>query len=46
MHGVITSRHLVTHGALIVREFGLKVYLRAVVRALFSRRPVTFLSCI
>jgi hypothetical protein len=46
MVGLITSRDLVTHSALIVREFGARCYVRCVWRALIARRAVTFLECI
>ncbi len=47
MNGVITTRHLVTHGMLIVRQFGLKAYLRCVYQVV--RHPggtCTFLGSI
>ncbi len=43
MRGVITTRHLVTHAATIVREFGLRRYLRCLTRAIFGP-PCTFLE--
>ena len=45
MDGVITTRHLLTHGALIIRRFGLRCYTRCVLQTLFLRRRVTFLDC-
>jgi hypothetical protein len=45
MHGRITTRHLLTHSALIVREFGLRCFARSIWRALTADRPVTFLEC-
>ena len=46
MHGYVTTRHLITYGRLIAREFGFACYARCVRRALLSRRPCTFLECI
>lgn len=46
MHGLITTRHLLTKGPLIIREFGLAVYGRCVRAVLLSRQPVTFLDCV
>jgi len=43
MPGVITTRHLVTHGILIVRLFGFGVYFRAI-RGAFKGLP--FLACL
>jgi hypothetical protein len=45
MRGVITTRHLVLHGALVIREFGLRCYLRCWVRTLTRSAPCTFLEC-
>jgi hypothetical protein len=46
MLGTIRGRHLLTHGPLIVRLFGLRVYVRCVVRTLSPNRTVhvTFLG--
>jgi len=45
MYGTIRGRHLLTHGPLIVRLFGFRVYLRCLVRTLqFNSAPVTFLG--
>jgi hypothetical protein len=46
MVGVITTRHLLTHSAVIVREFGFGCFARCVCRTLTSRRRVTFLECV
>jgi hypothetical protein len=46
MKGVITTRHLLTHCTVIIRQFGLRCYVRCLVRTLFSAKPVTFLDCI
>jgi hypothetical protein len=46
MVGVITTRHLLTHGRLILSEFGARTYLRALGRCLFSSKPTTFLQCV
>jgi hypothetical protein len=43
--GVITTRHVIGHAALIVREFGAAAYLRCCL-VLLRRRPATFLECI
>ncbi len=45
MHGVIHTRHLFTHGNVIVREFGVGVFARCLWRTIVCRRPVTFLEC-
>ena len=42
MRGLVQDRHLFSHARIIVREFGLKAYLRCVLRALIDRRS-TFL---
>lgn len=45
MYGTIRGRHLLTHGPLIVRLFGLRAYVRCIVRTLnFKSKPVTFLG--
>lgn len=47
MVGVVTTRHLLTHSRMIVREFGARCYLRCVWRTLTAHdRTVTFLECI
>lgn len=46
MHGYVTTRHLLTHGPVIVREFGWRVFLRCCVRCLVSGRPATFLGVV
>lgn len=46
MIGVITTRHVFLHAPTIVREFGLRVFLRCLSGVLLSRRPVTFLECV
>ena len=43
MMGRITTRHLVTHGALIVREYGWRVYWKA---WRISLRGGTFLEAV
>jgi len=45
MRGRITTRHLFVHCSLIVHEFGLRCFARAVWCSLTVRRPVTFLEC-
>jgi len=42
MRGLVRDRHLFSHARIIVREFGLRAYLRCVLRALVDRRS-TFL---
>ena len=42
MTGVITSVHLLKHGVAIIREFGLRCYVRCVY-AVVTRRRTTFL---
>jgi hypothetical protein len=44
MRGVVTTRHLVTHSALIVRLFGLRAYLRCVTVTLLRPGQATFLG--
>ncbi len=44
MHGVVKTRHLVTHAWLIVRLFGLRAYARCVVCALRHPGRATFLE--
>lgn len=46
MSGVIETRHLITHAHVIIYHFGFTTYLRCIIRALFSDKPVTFLDCI
>jgi hypothetical protein len=46
MIGVITTLHLVTHSTTIVRQFGLRCYVRCVWRTATAHRPVTFLECV
>ena len=48
MQGYITTREILLHPRLIVESFGLRVYVRCLVRiACYARvRPVTFLECI
>jgi hypothetical protein len=46
MFGFITTRHLVTQGIDIVREFGVRCFLRCVWRTLTRRGAVTFLECV
>ena len=45
MVGVIGTRELVTEGLVIVKEFGLKTYLRCVARVLKGER-FTFLEMV
>lgn len=46
MRGVIKTRHLVTHGVLIVRQFGVRAYLRCLVGSLRHPGRCTFLGSI
>jgi len=43
--GVITTRHLLVHGLLIVKEFGVRCFARCVWRTVISHDVVTFLEC-
>ena len=46
MQGFITTREILLHPRLVVEAFGLRVYLRCLVRIATRNRPVTFLECI
>jgi hypothetical protein len=46
MQGFITTREVLLHPRLIVGSFGVRVYLRCLVRIATSNRTVTFLECI
>jgi hypothetical protein len=46
MVGVVRTRHLLTHFALILREFGVRCWLRCIWRTFMSQRSVTFLECV
>lgn len=46
MLGTIRTRHLVWHGPLIVRLFGVRAYVRCVVCALRNPGKSTFLGAI
>ena len=43
--GVITTKDVLRHGAIIVREFGTAAYLRCCV-AILLRKRTTFLNCV
>jgi hypothetical protein len=45
IRGAIGTRHVIGHAALIVREFGLTVFLRCCLVSV-RRRKTTFLECI
>jgi hypothetical protein len=45
MCGVITTRDVLRHSAIIVREFGAAAYLRCCL-AIVLRRRTTFLNCV
>ena len=42
--GVITTKDILRHGGIIVREFGAAAYFRCV--AILRRRHTTFLDCV
>ena len=44
VRGLITARHIVAHGPLLVRHFGLRAYLRCVARWLRHPAKATFLE--
>ena len=48
MEGFITTREVLLHPRMIVESFGLRVYVRCLLRiaCYSSTRPVTFLECI
>ena len=43
--GLITSKHVLRHAPLILREFGAAAFLRCC-RVIVGRHPTTFLECI
>jgi hypothetical protein len=45
LRGVITTRHVLRHAALVVREFGPAAFLRCCLVVL-QRRKATFLECV
>jgi hypothetical protein len=45
MEGFITTRHLLTHSAVIVHEFGALCLLRCFWRTMTADHVVTFLEC-
>ena len=46
MVGVITSKHVLLHPYIIVKEYGILVYLRVIGIVITRRHSVTFLSLI
>ena len=46
MAGYVTTRDLLLHPAVIVREFGTRCFARCVWRTLTAGRTVTFLECV
>jgi hypothetical protein len=46
MVGVVTTRHLLIHSAVIIREFGALCLFRCFWRTLTADRAVTFLECV
>jgi hypothetical protein len=45
IRGAITTRHVITHAAIVVREFGPAAFLRCCL-AVLRRRKATFLDCV
>jgi hypothetical protein len=45
IHGAITSRHVLRHAVVIVRQFGMGVFLRCCL-TIVQRRKTTFLDCV
>ena len=45
MVGIVTTRHLLTHSAVIIHEFGARCFVRCIWRTLTSHENVTFLEC-
>lgn len=45
MDGFVTTRHLFTHSAVIVKEFGTVCLLRCLWRTVTADHAVTFLEC-
>lgn len=45
MVGFVTTRHLFTHSAVIVKEFGTVCLLRCLWRTVTADHAVTFLEC-
>jgi len=45
MDGFVTTRHLFTHSAVIVKEFGTVCLLRCLWRTVTADHVVTFLEC-
>jgi hypothetical protein len=43
--GVVTTKEVLRHGAVIVREFGTVAYLRCCM-AILLRKRTTFLNCV
>jgi len=46
MNGFITTTDILAHPALIIREFGVRCWLRCLHSTFVRRRKVTFLECI
>ena len=46
MHGLITTRHLVTCAPTIISEFGVRAYLRCISGLMRRGNGVTFLDCV
>ena len=46
MKGFISTREVLLHPRMIVESFGLRVYVRCLLRIACYTRPVTFLECI
>jgi hypothetical protein len=46
MNGTIETRHLFTHGLVIVRNFGVRAYVRCLLRVARHPKSCTFLGSI
>jgi hypothetical protein len=46
MRGSVTTKDLIFCARIIIVEFGMAVYLRAVAKSLFNKKPITFLECL
>lgn len=46
MQGFITTRDVLLHPRLVMGAFGVRVYLRCLLKISCCNRPVTFLECI
>ena len=46
MHGFITTRDVLRHPICVIREFGVRVFVRCLVGGVLRTRKRTFLECI